>query len=169
MKPIRELTSIDYSSLFLAAFTSLVGLKAAVSLIEWVFDKLGLETKWMRRKREEHDLLMQTSEGLTALQKQYLEYMKHSDDNDAEIRQDIKNLTNAFIEKEIFDMRWEINNFAIQIADRKSCNRDSYQHCIKTYEKYEKILHDNGLENGEVEISMELINDSYKEKLKSGF
>ena len=66
-------------------------------------------------------------------------------------------------------MRLEINNFAIQIADGKSCNRDSYQHCIKTYEKYEKILHDNNLENGEVEISMELINDSYKEKLKGGF
>ena len=40
---------------------------------------------------------------------------------------------------------------------------------IKTYEKYEKILHDNNLENGEVKISMELINDSYKEKLKGGF
>ena len=150
-------------------FAILFGIKAVVSIFEWVLDKLGLETKGMRKKREEHDLLIQTSEGLTALQEQYLEYMKRSDDNDAEIRQDIKNLTSAFIEKEIFDMRWEINNFAIQIADGKSCNRDSYQHCIKTYEKYEKILHDNNLENGEVKISMELINDSYKEKLKGGF
>lgn len=169
MEPIKALTTIDYSSLFIAIFTSLIGLKAIVSIIEWIFDKLGLETKWMRKNREEHELLIQTSKGLNTLQEQYLEYMKRSDDNDAEIRQDIKNLTSAFIEKEIFDMRWEINNFANKIADGKSCNRDSYQHCIKTYEKYERILHDNDLENGEVEISMELINDSYKEKLKNGF
>lgn len=37
------------------------------------------------------------------------------------------------------------------------------------YEDYETILRDNKLENGEVEISMELINESYKEKLKNGF
>lgn len=169
MEPIKALTAIDYSSLFIASFTVLVGLKVIVSIFEWMFDKLGLETKWMRKKREEHDLLIQTSRGLAELQKNYTEDMKRSDDNDSEIRQDIKNLTSMFIEKEIDDMRWEINNFANKIADGKQCNKDSYQHCIKTYQKYEQILHDNGLENGEVEISMELINDSYKEKLKHGF
>lgn len=45
----------------------------------------------------------------------------------------------------------------------------SFKHCIHVYEKYEKILEENGLENGEVEISMELINDAYKQKLKEGF
>lgn len=169
MEQIVSLTTVDYSSLFIALFTVLIGIKIIVSIFEWIINKLGLETKWMRKKREEHELLIQTAKGLNILQEQCLEYIRRSDDNDAEIRQDIKNLTDAFIEKEIFDMRWEINNFANKISDGKRCNKDSYQHCIKTYQKYEKILDDNGLENGEVEISMELINDSYKEKLKYGF
>ena len=104
MEPIKALTAIDYSSLFIASFTVLVGLKVIVSIFEWMFDKLGLETKWMRKKREEHDLLIQTSRGLAELQKNYTEDMKRSDDNDSEIRQDIKNLTSMFIEKEIDDI-----------------------------------------------------------------
>lgn len=169
MEPIRELTTIDYSSIFIAVFTILIGVRAIVSVFEWIFDKLGLETKWMRKKREEHDLLIQTSKELINLQKKHEEDMKISDAHDNEIRNDIKKLTDLFIEKEIDDMRWEINNFANKVADGKKCNKDSYQHCIKTYQKYEKILHNNDLENGEVEISMELINDSYREKLKNGF
>ena len=81
----------------------------------------------------------------------------------------INNLTNMFIDKEINDMRWEINNFATKVSEEKPCNKDSYKHCIHTYEKYEKLLKENGLENGEVEISMEIINESYKQKLKEGF
>ena len=169
MESIKTLTAIDYSSLIIASFSVLIGIKAIVSLFEWFFDKLGIETKWMRKKREEHDLLMKTSKGLIELQKKHEEDIKRSDLHDEEIRQDIKNLTDMFIQKEIFDMRWEINNFANKIADGKRCNKDSYQHCIKTHERYERILRDNKLENGEVEISMELINESYKEKLKNGF
>ena len=35
--------------------------------------------------------------------------------------------------------------------------------------KYQKILEDNGLENGQVTASMEVIMDVYKEKLRTGF
>ncbi len=112
---------------------------------------------------------------------------------DEEISNDIKKLTFMFIEKEIDDIRWEINNFATKISEGKPCNKDSFQHCIHIYEKYEKILHEkaiqlvaddfdiedpsvmyqkileeNGLDNGEVELSMELIYDAYKKKLKEG-
>lgn len=41
--------------------------------------------------------------------------------------------------------------------------------CVSTYEKYEKIITDHGLVNGEVEISIELIQDNYQKKLKEGF
>lgn len=169
MEAIKELTTIDYTSLFISIFVVLIGIKIIISLLEWFIGKLGLETKWMRKQREEHNLLIQTSQGLVELQKKHEEDMRRSDLRDAEIHNDIKNLTSMFVEKEIDDMRWEINNFANKIADGKRCNKDSYQHCLKTYQKYERILDNNGLENGEVEISMELINDSYKEKIKNGF
>ena len=91
------------------------------------------------------------------------------DDEIHEIGNSLKKLTDMFIDKQINDYRWEIINFASNITAKRPCTKDGYQHCFKTYERYEKILEENGLENGEVEISMEIINDSYKEKLKEGF
>lgn len=169
MNEIIELTKINFSSVFIAVFVILIGIKAIVSIFEWIIDKLGLETKWMRKQREEHDLLMKTSQNLITLQEQHEKDVERSDRRDEEITSDIKKLTQMFVDKEIDDMRWEINNFATNVSEGKPCNKDSFKHCIHVYEKYEKILEENGLENGEVEISMELINEAYKEKLKEGF
>lgn len=169
MNEITELLRIDYLSVFPAAFAILAGTKAALSLLEWLVEKLGLETKWMRQRREEHELLIRTSRNLTALQAQHEHDMQKSDRRDAEISSDIKKLTRMFVDKEIDDMRWEINNFATKVSEGKPCNKDSFKHCIHIYEKYEQILSENGFENGEVEISMELINDAYMRKLREGF
>lgn len=168
MNEIIELTKIDFLQVLIAVIVILIGAKAIVTLIEWVIDQLGLETKWMRQKREEHELLIATSKNLTVLQKQHEYDVEKSDRRDDEISADIKKLTQMFIDKEIDDMRWEINNFATIVSAGQPCNKDSFTHCIHVYEKYEKILEENGLENGEVEISMEIINDAYKQKLKEG-
>ena len=169
MNEIMELTKIDYVSVFPAVLALLAGSKAILSLFEWLFHRLGLETKWMRQRREEPELLIQTSQNLTALQKQHVHDMEKSDRRDEEISADIKKLTRMFVDKEIDDMRWEINNFATKVSEGKPCNKDSFKHCIHIYEKYEQILAENGFENGEVEISMELINDAYVRKMKEGF
>jgi len=123
----------------------------------------------MRKKREDHELLLTTSKNLIMLEEHHKKDMEKSDRLDSEMRNDIKKLTNMFIDKEIDDMRWEINNFATKVAEGKPCNKDSFSHCIRSYERYEKLLEENGLENGEVELSMEIINEEYKRKLKEGF
>lgn len=169
MDAILELTKIDYSDTLMSVLAILIGIKALASMFEWFINKLGIETKWMKQKREEHELLIHTSQNLASLQKKHEKDIESSDRRDEEIVSDIKKLTQMFIDKEIDDMRWEINNFANKVSEGKPCNKDSFKHCIHMYEKYERILEDNGLENGEVEISMELINDVYKQKLKEGF
>ena len=169
MDELIELTKIDFTYVFIAVFVILIGVKVIVSIFEWIINKLGLETKWMRKQREEHELLIQTSQGLIKLQEHHKKDMERSDRRDEEIASDIKKLTQMFVDKEIDDMRWEINNFATNVAEGKPCNKDSFTHCIRTYEKYERILKENHLENGEVEISMELINEAYKQKMKEGF
>lgn len=169
MDEILELTKVDFSSVFISVFVVLIGIKAVITLLEWVIDKMGLETKWMRKKREEHELLIQTSQNLAVLQEQHKNDMHLSDKQDKEMKNDIKKLTDMFIEKEINDMRWEINNFATTVAEGRPCNKDSFKHCIHTYEKYEKLLEEQGLENGEIEISMQIVNEAYKKKLTEGF
>lgn len=170
MSEIIELTKIDFVSLFVAVFVILIGIKVIVSLFEWIVEKLGLETKWMRQKREERDLLIQTSQGLVELQEHHKDDMARSDRRDEEISNDIKKLTQIFVEKEINDYRWEIINLADKISgDKTSVSKECLRHAISTYEKYEKIIVENRLANGEVEISIEIIKEAYQKKLKSGF
>lgn len=169
METIKDLLNINFSYVFISVFAILFGAKAVISIFEWAVGKLGLETRRMRSRREERELLLSTSEKLSALWEKHTGDIDKSDKRDEEISSDIKRLTQMFIDKEIDDMRWEINNFATNVSEGKPYNKDSFKHCIHVYEKYEKILEENGLENGEVEISMELINEVYKQKLKDGF
>ena len=85
MNEVIELTKINFSSVFIAVFIILFGIKAIASLFEWIIDKLGLETKWMRTRREEHELLIQTSQNLAALQVQHKNDLDLSDQRDEEI------------------------------------------------------------------------------------
>lgn len=84
------------------------------------------------------------------------------------ISEGLSKLTDMFVDKQINDYRWEIINFATAISEKKPCTKEGFKHCFATYERYEKILEAHGLENGEVEISMEIINEAYKEKMKNG-
>lgn len=170
MNEIIELTKIDFAYVFIAVFVILVGVKVIISLFEWFINKLGLETKWMRQKREERDLLLQTSKGLIELQEHHKTDIERSDRRDEEISNDIKKLTQMFVDKEITDYRWEIINLADKISsDKTSVSKECLRHAISTYEKYEKIINENGLVNGEVEISIEIIKEAYQQKLKNEF
>ena len=87
----------------------------------------------------------------------------------SEISDNLKKLTSLFIDKEISDFRWTIINFATSISSGEKCTQEAYNHCFQTYEKYEKVLEENNLENGQVELSMDVINESYKKRLLEGF
>ena len=85
MNEIIELTKVNFSSVFIAVFVILIGVKAIISLLEWFIAKLGLETRWMRIRREEHDLLIQTSQGLAELQERHTHDVEESDAHDEDI------------------------------------------------------------------------------------
>ena len=123
----------------------------------------------MKQRKEDHELIVKNSKAIRDLSRKHIDDTNEAIKCDEEIKGELKRLTNMFIDKEINDYRWEIINFATKVSEGKPCNRDSYKHCFRTYEKYERLLKENGLENGEVEISMEIINESYKDKLQEGF
>lgn len=64
MEEIVTFTEINFTSLFLQICSILIGIKAVLSAFEWLISKLGLETKGMRQRREDHELLIQTSQSL---------------------------------------------------------------------------------------------------------
>lgn len=168
MGDITSLITIDYSSLFIEVFTILVGLKAVIALFEWLADKLGIEIRWNRKQREEHVLLMQTSQGLKELQEKHDQDITRSDHRDDEIRQDIQKLTKMFLEKEIDDWRWKILDFASALSNNRKYNRESFDHIFAAYNKYEKVLEENNMDNGLIEETIKYIRKKYQEYMNSG-
>ena len=73
-----------------------------------------------------------------------------------------------FVDKEIDDLRFKILDFASSISSGMKYNRESYDHILKIYGKYEKILEEHNMENGLVEESVKYIQSSYQELLKTG-
>ena len=132
--------------------------KYAWDIIQYWISTFGIETKSMRKKREECELLMNAVEKVNILECK-----------NETIRRDIDNLTKMFVEKQIDDMRFEILDFASAISLGRNYSKEQFDHVIVIDKKYQKILEDNGLENGQVTASMEVIMDVYKEKLKNGF
>ena len=218
MEQLKELLQINPWVVIGAIITILLFWSFIQELLEKTIGKLirklgiNLETKGMRQRREDHELLIKVSENLVKLQERHEsdekefrenlnnymeesrkdrkalhdEMTKYSDNRIADRKQSlqiqkeliasqkdsdakIETLTSLFVDKEIDDYRWEIINFATKVSEGRPCNKDSFKHCLRTYEKYEALLEKYGLENGEVEISMEVVNEAYKEKLKNGF
>jgi len=223
---LEQLTQIDWWQVFIGLCLLLFFVKAIWSVLDWLlFEKLGIETKKMKQKRQEsellkttYDLAKTTAENLDKLQKRHTKdeeefrnnlnnYMEESrkdrkalhdemtkfTDNrvndrkqsleiQKELKDSIKNLidgqqdrdkkindlTDMFVDKEIDDLRFKILDFASSISSGMKYNRESYDHILKIYGKYEKILEEHNMENGLVEESVKYIQSSYQELLKTG-
>ncbi len=159
MDSIANLTTIDYSSLFVATFTVLIGIKAIVSIFEWIFDKLGLETKWMRKKREERELLIKTSHELSELKE------KHNKDN-THVEKELSEFINE-IKTVISVTQSELKQFALnRVHDREQSIQiqKEFSESIKgiILSNTEKDAQINNLMIAQREVLADKINDKYK-------
>lgn len=132
MNAIKELTTLDFSLVFVSVFIILISIKAIVSLFEWFIEKLGLETKGMRKKKEEHNLLIQTSQGLIQLQEKHEESVRQSIRHDEIIKADISSLTDKV--NEIADTLSDM-----QKKDNETKLKELKGSLIRYYHKYKDI------------------------------
>jgi len=132
MSAIKELTTLDFSLVFVSVFIILIGIKAIVSLFEWFIEKVGLETKSMRKRKEEHNLLIQTSQGLIQLQEKHEEAVRQSIRHDEMIKADISSLTEKV--NEIADTL-----SVMQKKDNETKLKELKGSLIRYYHKYKDI------------------------------
>ena len=72
MDSIQQLFAIDLKAFGLTIFIVLLGLQTCIKLFQWfLFDLLGIETKAMREKKQEHELLLTTADELKKLSKKH--------------------------------------------------------------------------------------------------
>lgn len=168
MDTIKQLTELDYKTLIIGIAVVAGSFKIVCNFFSWFVSYLGLETKKMRQKREEHELLITTVKNLELLQNKQMEDVRQSTIHDDMIKNELQNLSKMFIDMEIQDIRWNILNFCADLSNGKEFSRECYDYVFKLYDKYEKVLIDNGLTNGLIEQSIAYIREKYHDNLKYG-
>ena len=168
MDAIRELLKLDFTTLILGIFIAMSGIIAMYTIIGKFSEVIGRPVKWVKQRQVDHDLLEKNKKDIKALSDKHEADTKKYEASHQELIDDVRKLTSLFVEKEIDDMRWEILNFCSALSNGRKYNRESYAHVFSIYEKYERILEENKMENGLVEESMAFIRERYQEDLKSG-
>ena len=157
MNAIENLTQINYLLVILGFFAILFAIKEIIEIISYFKKKFRIKTG----SEEDKDTF---EKRISTLEKhdswQYGELTK--------ISNCVEEIKKNIVSKEIDDIRWELLDFCSALTSGRKYNREAFAHIFKTYEKYEKILEDNGMTNGFVEESMNAVKEIYHDKLKNG-
>ena len=119
METINQLQELNYAYLLFGFIVILAAWKFIASLWESTIGKLGIETKGMREKREEHELLIQTSKNLAELQEKHKVDVEQSIAHDKKIQSELSEFMTEMKES-ICQTQTEIKQFADnRIHDRE--------------------------------------------------
>lgn len=112
MEHIEAFFGIDWKALGVAIFTALIGFQAIVKLLDWfLFDYLGIETKSMRTKRLDHELLIKTAKNLEDIETQRKNDVEQSIKHDKQIKKDLNDFMNE-MRSAIQDTQRTVERFA---------------------------------------------------------
>ncbi|MCH5256456.1 MAG: hypothetical protein J1D87_04145 [Lachnospiraceae bacterium] len=134
MEAITGLTQIDFSYAFISIFAILIGIKAIVSLFEWIINKLGIETKSTRCRREEHELLIKTSQELCTLQEK-LAFLTNTVNGIAKTLKNMHEKDNETKLKELKSSLIRYYNKYKEIGEWSKLEKDAFWDLFNEYEK----------------------------------
>lgn len=155
MNDIKALLEIDYKVVFLGLFLILAGFKAIAMLLEWfLFDFLGIETKWMKEKREDHEKILANAQAIKELAEIHKRDNDISNEHDdklrdemtqfmTEVRSDIGELKSSL--QETFNNRANDRQVSIEREQRLNDRIDSLVDASKQRDVSVEAI-SNGLE-----------------------
>ena len=167
MNELKELLKLDYIALIMGVFILMAGIIAVYTIIGKFSEIIKKPVSWVKKKNDDHDMLLRHDKEIKELAKIHKSDTDKITDEESEIKKNIAKLTNMFLDKQISDYRWEIINLADEILNGKTVSKECLKHAISIHSKYETIIEENGFTNGEVELSMKIINKSYLDLMEA--
>ena len=137
--------------------------------------------KYFARKKNEREILHQLPEALSEIRQLFKEIEKRDtwiegvnaklDQNDARIKDIDRKLdenSENTLSLLIDNKRNTIINFASHVIDEKNpVTREQFNRVFKLYEEYENIIEKHNLTNGEVDIAIHIIRESYEKHMRT--
>ena len=173
IEKLHEFGLINVIIILLSAAGLVIAIKAGG---EKLLDALGIETKSSLQKKALADKIIELETKIADFEQSQHEYHEQSitirdklEDNQKVLQDGISELKMLLINKEIDDIRTTILDFSNAVMNGRDYNKEQYEHIIDLYDKYEKILDQNGMTNGRVTASMEFVLKNYQYLMDNGF
>lgn len=159
MNELEQLMEIDWRYVIIALIILLVAVKFIWTLLDWLFfEKLGIETKKMKQRREERELLNATAEGLNSLKKRH-------DEDECEL----KNCLTSFIDETRIALKAQDESNREHWETSKQIRKelaDTIKELADNNQKKDKQI--NSLITANKEMLAEKINEKYKYYISIG-
>lgn len=146
--------------------------------------------KYFLRKKQEREILHQVPITLADVRKSLDEFKTYYSTDNIRMRDDwienvnynlkecderIKKLDEKLDKNNVNTLSMLIENkrntiidFASKVVDKNSLvTREQYNRILRLYDEYEKLITENGLTNGEIDIAHHIIMDSYESHMKN--
>lgn len=138
--------------------------------------------KYFKRKKYEHEIIRQVPNVLKDVQKCLDEFKEHNNNWMASVDLKLQQNDNYIKELDkkidksnedtlsllIDSKRNTIIEFASKVIDEEyPVTKEQFARIFKIHQEYENIIKDNKLKNGEVDISIHIIKESYEEHMKN--
>lgn len=177
---LNELNTEGWFTVLLCIVLVLLLIVESTKLRKGVMESLGLKSDKELRENALNERLDRLENKINSVEStftqsqnkyhnQSIEIRNHLQENQEGLSNQIAELKQLFISKEIDDMRFELLDFANAVMNNRKYNKEQYDHVLEIYDKYERVLEDNGMENGRVTSSMEFVQDRYKKLMSVGF
>ena len=156
MDTIKQLTELDYKTLIIGIAVVAGSFKIVCNFFSWFVSYLGLETKKMRKKREDHELLITTTKNLELLQSKQNEDVRQSIVHDKRIKDDLKNVTD------------KVNEIAEILSKMQKADNVTEMKKLKLVVYYNKYKNSDGWDSMDKEVFWDLFDD-YEARGGDGF
>ena len=168
--------SLDVKALIISIVVIFAVVVAIYTLVKKVQEITGFETKSMKKRR----IMEETIETLKtdiekmgndreSLQKQMADYSEEMHEMRKELLDALKDMRRELLTEKIDNIRWTIIDFSNSLRSGRTYDLEAYNHIVDIDSKYEKLLEENGMENGRVTMAMKLVKEKYETGLRDGF
>lgn len=175
METVDMATQSGNGNLFIIFAITLVAVVFLIENIRKFKEAFGIQNKWERHEQEQNVKIRDLDDKMKAIKNDVDElrvYSHEAKEKRLEFEKEtttmLKEIRNDMIEEKIERLRSSIIEFSACVRLR-DYNQESYNHIFDLYSVYQRIIEENHLKNGYLEVSMEYIKKRYAEQLAQGF
>lgn len=180
---VEVVRSFDWWTVVIGVLIAIGIVMLCVKIKDFVVSTFGITTKSALAKQAQEERIKDLNNQIIDLQKEVQQFkdnrthdreqsfdiQKQLTDSQTLLQNSVENLRKMLVNKEINDMRWEILDFSNAVMNGRVYNKEIYDHIFDTYTEYERVLEENGLENGKVDSSMQFVRNKYLELMEKSF